>query len=177
VKRWISVAVLVLLAVLTRGLVLIVVFGIPAALDVMIAVNRDRRRKFVPWPLSRRVCRSLFISPPRPAPPVLSAATPHHHHGIWHEHVNGHIPHEHADASPAASGFPPPTGKRNSRYIPNDVKAAAAARDLGRCRQCGSAEDIHFDHVIPWSRGGAAVLENIQLLCGTCNRRKSDRWN
>jgi hypothetical protein len=69
-----------------------------------------------------------------------------------------------------------PVGERNTRTIPQDVKVAVAARDGGRCRQCGSAEDIHFDHVIPWSRGGANTVNNIQLLCGTCNRAKSDRY-
>lgn len=65
-----------------------------------------------------------------------------------------------------------PLGERNTRHVPQDVKIAVAARDSGRCRQCGSAEDLHFDHVIPWSRGGANTISNIQLLCGPCNRRK-----
>jgi hypothetical protein len=69
-----------------------------------------------------------------------------------------------------------PVGERNSRTIPQDVKVAVAARDGGRCRECGSTEDIHFDHVIPWSRGGANTVNNIQLLCGPCNRAKSDRY-
>jgi hypothetical protein len=41
-----------------------------------------------------------------------------------------------------------------------------------RCRQCGSNKELHFDHVIPWSKGGPNTVGNIQLLCGTCNRRK-----
>jgi hypothetical protein len=65
-----------------------------------------------------------------------------------------------------------PIGERNSRVIPQAVKVAVAARDGGRCRRCGSAEDIHFDHVIPYSRGGANTVANIQLLCGRCNRAK-----
>lgn len=65
-----------------------------------------------------------------------------------------------------------PMGERNSRVIPQDVKIAVAARDHGRCRQCGSTDDLHFDHVIPWSKGGANTVNNIQLLCGRCNRRK-----
>lgn len=65
-----------------------------------------------------------------------------------------------------------PVGERNTRSIPQDVKIAVAARDSGRCRQCGSATDLHFDHVIPWSKGGANTVANIQLLCGPCNRRK-----
>jgi hypothetical protein len=74
-----------------------------------------------------------------------------------------------------------PKGERNSRVIPQDVKIAVSARDGGRCRRCGSTEELHFDHVIPWSKGGANTVNNIQLLCGPCNRRKgaddiSARW-
>ena len=64
-----------------------------------------------------------------------------------------------------------PVGER-TRAIPQDVKIEVAARDGGRCRQCGSNKELHFDHVIPWSKGGANTADNIQLLCGTCNRRK-----
>lgn len=67
---------------------------------------------------------------------------------------------------------PAPTGERNSRVIPQDVKIAVSVRDQGRCRQCGSTQDLHYDHVIPWSKGGANTVSNIQLLCGRCNRRK-----
>jgi hypothetical protein len=65
-----------------------------------------------------------------------------------------------------------PVGERTTRTISQDVKIAVAARDGGRCRQCGSNEELHFDHVIPWSKGGANTITNIQLLCGPCNRRK-----
>ncbi len=65
-----------------------------------------------------------------------------------------------------------PVGQRNPRSIPQDVKIAVSARDGGRCRQCGSTQELHFDHVIPWSKGGANTVQNIQLLCGPCNRRK-----
>jgi hypothetical protein len=63
-------------------------------------------------------------------------------------------------------------GERNTRRIPQDVKIAVSVRDQGRCVQCGSMEDLHYDHKIPWSKGGANTVNNIQLLCGTCNRRK-----
>jgi hypothetical protein len=65
-----------------------------------------------------------------------------------------------------------PVGQRNTRSIPQDVKIAVAARDGGRCRQCGSSQELHFDHVIAWSKGGSNTVANIQLLCGPCNRRK-----
>ena len=67
---------------------------------------------------------------------------------------------------------PAPSMERNTRAIPQDVKIEVAVRDGGRCRQCGSNKELHFDHVIPWSKGGPNTVDNIQLLCGTCNRRK-----
>ncbi len=67
---------------------------------------------------------------------------------------------------------PAPAGERDSRVIPLDVKIAVSVRDQGRCRQCGSTQDLHYDHVIPWSKGGANTVSNIQLLCGRRNRRK-----
>jgi hypothetical protein len=63
-------------------------------------------------------------------------------------------------------------GERNSRTIPQDVRIAVSVRDQGMCVQCGSKEDLHFDHKIPWSRGGTNTVNNIQLLCGRCNRIK-----
>lgn len=69
--------------------------------------------------------------------------------------------------------IPEPVGERHKRRIPQDVKIAVSARDGGRCRQCGSVQQLHFDHVIPVSRGGANTVANIQLLCGPCNRAKA----
>jgi HNH endonuclease len=75
-------------------------------------------------------------------------------------------------AEPGFSSIPAPVGERAKRSIPQDVKIAVSARDGGRCRQCGSTHQLHFDHVIPISRGGANTIANIQLLCGACNRAK-----
>jgi hypothetical protein len=59
-----------------------------------------------------------------------------------------------------------------SRYIPDKVRTAVMARDNGRCVWCGSPDDIEFDHIIPVSRGGSPEIDNIQLLCRSCNRKK-----
>jgi 5-methylcytosine-specific restriction endonuclease McrA len=67
--------------------------------------------------------------------------------------------------------------------IPRKVRQAVWARDEGQCRKCGitdadamgrDGEHLHFDHVIPWSKGGTDTADNLQLLCGPCNRAKSD---
>jgi 5-methylcytosine-specific restriction endonuclease McrA len=60
--------------------------------------------------------------------------------------------------------------------IPTPVKLAVWKRDRGRCVECGSTDNLHFDHVIPYSRGGSSlVAENIQLLCARHNFSKRDR--
>ncbi|GMU41801.1 MAG: hypothetical protein AMXMBFR23_26670 [Chloroflexota bacterium] len=64
-------------------------------------------------------------------------------------------------------------GSRRER-IPDDVRAFVWHRDEGRCVRCGAEDDLQFDHVIPVAKGGGVAAENIQVLCGDCNRQKSD---
>ena len=45
-------------------------------------------------------------------------------------------------------------------------------RGKGRCVKCGSRENLEIDHMVPLARGGSSRLENLQLLCRDCNRRK-----
>jgi hypothetical protein len=62
------------------------------------------------------------------------------------------------------------------RVIPASVKQAVWKRDKGRCVQCGADKNLHFDHIIPWSKGGSSLTaDNIQLLCASCNLKKHDR--
>lgn len=61
-----------------------------------------------------------------------------------------------------------------SRRIPTQTKRVVWERDNGKCIQCGATQDLHFDHVIPWSKGGSSTdSRNIQLLCGKHNLKKS----
>jgi len=62
---------------------------------------------------------------------------------------------------------------KRSRRIPTKVQDQVWRRDEGRCVQCGSNENLEFDHIIPFSRGGSNTKRNVQLLCETCNRKKS----
>jgi hypothetical protein len=49
--------------------------------------------------------------------------------------------------------------------IPEDVKLIVWARDGGACTRCGSKQDLHFDHIIPFAKGGGNSEANIQILC------------
>lgn len=64
----------------------------------------------------------------------------------------------------------------HNRLIPAEVKREVWKRDKGKCVVCGSKENLHFDHIIPYSKGGSSlVAENIQLLCAKHNLEKRDR--
>ncbi|WP_179483836.1 HNH endonuclease signature motif containing protein [Allobranchiibius huperziae] len=57
-------------------------------------------------------------------------------------------------------------------HISDEIKHYVWTRDHGRCRRCSSTVELQFDHVIPVAHGGSSAPENLQVLCGPCNRRK-----
>lgn len=61
-----------------------------------------------------------------------------------------------------------------TRIIPTSIKLEVWARDGGKCVTCGATDELHFDHIVPYSKGGASLkAENIQLLCARHNLSKS----
>jgi hypothetical protein len=62
------------------------------------------------------------------------------------------------------------------RIIPTQVKLEVWKRDRGKCTQCGATDELHFDHILPYSKGGTSITaENVQLLCARHNLQKSDQ--
>jgi hypothetical protein len=63
-----------------------------------------------------------------------------------------------------------------TRAIPSWVKQTVFKRDKGRCVLCGESDNLHFDHDLPYSKGGTSLLpENVRLLCARHNLAKGAR--
>lgn len=68
-------------------------------------------------------------------------------------------------------------GRKEGRAIPRDVMFKVVRRDNHVCQVCYEYvpdTEVEFDHIIPYSKGGPTTVDNIRLLCWSCNRKKSD---
>ncbi len=62
----------------------------------------------------------------------------------------------------------------HTRIIPSQVKKDVWKRDNGECVLCGSKQNLHFDHELPFSKGGTSLSSrNVRLLCMRHNLAKS----
>ena len=68
--------------------------------------------------------------------------------------------------------------KLNLRAFDDDEKRAAYETQKGvcpRCKQHFDFAEMEGDHIVPWSKGGKTVPENLQMLCKRCNALKGDK--
>ena len=66
--------------------------------------------------------------------------------------------------------------RERRRIIPTNIKLEVWKRDNGKCVECGAEDELHFDHILPFSTGGTSIkAENVQLLCARHNLAKSDK--
>ena len=64
----------------------------------------------------------------------------------------------------------------HTRMIPTSVKLDVWKRDKGQCVVCEAKDNLHFDHIIPFSKGGTSLSsENIQIMCARHNLEKRDK--
>jgi hypothetical protein len=98
-----------------------------------------------------------------------------------------------ADTSGSHSASQITTRPRVTRRAPTNIDAAerrdpniglrfkVLQRDRFRCQLCGQSPaselscKLHVDHIIPFSKGGKTIFENLQTLCSHCNVGKSNR--
>ena len=60
-------------------------------------------------------------------------------------------------------------------HISQSLKERIFKKYGNKCAICGSPEFPEIDHIMPYSKGGTDTFANLQLLCRSCNRKKSDK--
>ena len=81
------------------------------------------------------------------------------------------------------SGIYPYVLTRNEKYLSirsftDATKIKVYEKQKGICAKCGEHFEItemEADHITPWHEGGKTIEENCQMLCKTCNRKKSGK--
>ena len=66
-------------------------------------------------------------------------------------------------------------GKRKTvkrKHIPKAVRDAVMERDNYTCVYCSSTNNPELDHNEAHANNGSDKIDNLQVLCRSCNRRK-----
>ena len=84
----------------------------------------------------------------------------------------------------AGCGFPPSVLISSVQEIPGDqllkvlYRSAELLRDAAAwmiCAKCGASQKLHVDHITPLSGDGTDDIDNLRVLCASCNSKKGDR--
>jgi 5-methylcytosine-specific restriction endonuclease McrA len=99
--------------------------------------------------------------------------------GTWRHALEAFVEWANEGIEPAVAVTTRQKSDKRTQREPNwRQRALVLMRDGAKCRLCGanpqSGALLHVDHIMPWSRGGETVLENLQILCQQCNIGKSN---
>lgn len=99
----------------------------------------------------KTISQSQYASPEQRKRALETLAHPHHKQGTTHARKN------------------------QFRRIYQERLLALINRDGLACAKCHTYNDLTIDHIMPVSKGGTDDLDNLQLLCRSCNSSKGDR--
>jgi hypothetical protein len=77
----------------------------------------------------------------------------------------------------------PKKQRRTSRHISERMRFSILLRDGFRCQSCGRSPvkspgiELHVDHILPWTKGGETIPENLQTKCKKCNLGKGNAFD
>ena len=98
--------------------------------------------------------------------------------GIKYIQIINFVKHQDPHYREKASEIPAPMGFANEIAATNVTRAQRARifeRDGYVCQRCPSKEHLCIDHIIPVSRGGNSLDDNLQVLCLSCNTKKGNK--
>lgn len=65
------------------------------------------------------------------------------------------------------------------KALTKELREYIKKRDNYTCQICGKhmpdEVGLHIDHIVPVSRGGKSIPENLRVLCSKCNGRKGNK--
>ena len=67
--------------------------------------------------------------------------------------------------------------KVRSCYLPKKLRDSILKKYKFTCQHCGLKEKLTIDHIKPVSRGGTNKSSNLQVLCKSCNSKKSNKYD
>lgn len=65
--------------------------------------------------------------------------------------------------------------EKNLKNGLNKIDIKKIMRKYNRCVYCGSNENLTLEHIIPVSKGGTNIEENLTMACNSCNCSKCDK--
>ena len=117
-------------------------------------------------------------------PPSIISQTPYNRRfGSWTAALEAFV--DYANSTELEAPAPKTTGhqpirRKTGREPSLRLRWKVLNRDRFTCCNCGASPaktigvELHVDHIIPWSKSGETVLENLQTLCSHCNLGKSN---
>ena len=93
---------------------------------------------------------------------------------LFNEKIHIHLK---SKAPKRTDNDPNPIKLKKRKYVSDEIKEAVYERDNGSCKNCGAKEELQYDHIIPFSKGGNDTIDNLQILCRSCNLTKSNKYN
>lgn len=153
--------------------------GLSISNEVDIPDERLFENLLVLWQhLARQPRRSELSSPPS----TISQTPYNRRFGSWTAALEAFVNYANGSSveSPAAQPDTETARRATGRDPSLRLRWHVLQRDHFTCCACGASPaltrgvELHVDHVVPWSKGGETVLDNLQTLCSTCNLGKSN---
>ncbi len=124
----------------------------------------------------RQPRRSELAQPPS----TISQSPYNRRFGSWSAALHAFVEYANCSDEAVLTILDSPTPRRRTGRDPSlRLRWRVLQRDRFTCA-CGASPAftsggvLHVDHIVPWSKGGETVLENLQTLCSDCNLGKSN---
>lgn len=115
----------------------------------------------------------------------ISGKTYQHKFGTWKEALNQFVQFANSEGIPTEKSIESNANiidnHKTKRKVKDGLRFNVMQRDGFKCVGCGRSPAtnlgciLHVDHIIPWSKGGETVIENLRTLCSICNLGKSNK--